>query len=351
MNMDVIAPQDLRFNPPTFDAKDIAKIVDRDYGLCGEWTPLEGERDQNFRLSTQDGRKFVVKVAGPDAAPEVVDFQLQALLYLERNAPQIPVPRIFRTRSGDGLSEIVDGKGVRHDLRIVTYLDGIPHGEGIFPDAQTLQKIGAFQGEVVNALAGFEHKASKHFMPWNLSNGIAVSRSLWAGTTDEVRKLGNPLLDRLRNEVLPQLNSTPSQVIHNDAHPYNLLRPDVSSPEVVGLIDFGDMVYAPVINDLAVMATTFHRPDREDLATVENLLIGFHRVHPLSDAEVSLLWDAITLRVLITILRSDAKLNMATEPDPDVIEERENGYGKLKIICSLDHRTVVELLRAACGYR
>jgi len=118
---------------------------------------------------------------------------------------------------------------------------------------------------------------------------------------------------------------------------------------VVGLIDFGDMVHAPIINELAVTAAAFYRPGKEDLETVENLLIGFHRVHPLTDAQVSLLWDAMTLRVLITLLLSDIKLNMDTDQDPDVVEERMGAYAMLEVICDLDHKLVVERLRAACG--
>jgi hydroxylysine kinase len=199
----------------------------------------------------------------------------------------------------------------------------------------------------VDALVGFEHKASGHFMPWNLSNGIAVSESLWEISTDDVRSLAAPLLPRLRHEVLPKLNACPSQVIHNDAHPYNLLRADTVSQDVAGLIDFGDLVHAPVINDLAVSATSFHRPGIEDLDTVENLLIGFHRSHPLSSEEVSLLWDAMTLRVLITILLSDIKLNIIH--DREVVDERMEACAMLETICRLDHRSVVNRLMAVCG--
>lgn len=350
LNLDKIDPRDLGFNPPLFDPENVAEVLAQEYGIEGELSALVGERDQNFRLDAADGRKFVVKIAGPDENPDVIDFQLQALLYLKKNAPQVPAPRIFRGKTDRCIHHIIDDKGVKHAVRVLTYLDGIPYGEGIFPGAKTLQEIGAFQGSVVNALSGFDHKASKFFMPWNLSNGIAVSKSLWALTTDEVRNLGEPLIGRLRHEVLPKLNSGPSQIIHNDAHSYNLLRPNASSWEIVGLIDFGDMVYAPVINDLAVMATSFHRLDREDLDTVENLLIGFHRVHPLLRSQVSLLWDAITLRTLIMILLSEAKLNMSSDHDPDIIEERMHGIEKLQIIRSLDHTKVVNRLCAACEF-
>jgi len=57
----------------------------------------------------------------------------------------------------------------------------------------------------------------------------------------------------------------------------------------------------------------------------------------------------MTLRVLITILLSDIKLNMVAEADPDVVEERMGAYTFLEIICDLDHNLVVERLRAACG--
>ena len=95
------------------------------------------------------------------------------------------------------------------------------------------------------------------------------------------------------------------------------------------------------------MATSFHRPGVEDLDTMENLLIGFHQKHPLSNTEVSLLWDAMTLRVLITILLSDIKLNMIH--DHEVLEERMEACAMLEIICSLDHSSVVNRFKAVCG--
>ena len=351
MNIDTVTPEDMRFNPPTFGEAEVAERVADEYGLTGEWAPLTGERDQNFRLATDDGRKYVVKIAGPDEDPDIADFHVQALLYLEKGSPQMPVPRIIRTKTNNCLGEIISKRGVKHALRVVTYLDGIPYAEGAFPDAENLQKIGAFQAAAVKAFAGFEHKASRHFMPWNLSNGIAVSRDLWANAADDARALAAPLLPRLRHEVLPKLNASRSQIIHNDGHPYNLLRSNAVSQDVIGLIDFGDMVYAPIINDLAVTASTFQRRDKKNLDIVENLLIGFHRTHPLSDTQVSLLWDAMTLRVLITILLSDIKVNMASENDPDseALEDRRGAYAMLETIRDLDHKSVVDRLRAACG--
>jgi Ser/Thr protein kinase RdoA (MazF antagonist) len=350
VDTDSITPQDMRFNPPTFDEKEVARRIAEQYSLEGQWTSLDGERDQNFLLTEHNGKKCVVKIAGPDEKPDVTNFQVEALLYLEHGNPQIPVPRIIRTQTGDCLSDITDINGVKHAIRLVTYLDGIPYGEGDFPNAENLQKIGAFMGEMVKALKGFNHNASKHFMPWNLSNGIAVSRGLWVDANEDIKLLTAPILDRLRNEVLPSLNSCPSQVIHNDGHPYNLLRADIISQGVVGLIDFGDMVYAPVVNELAVTATTFQRRSANDLGVVENLLTGFHRTHPLSDTEVSLLLDTIILRLIITVLLSDIKLKLDTAQDSYALEDRTEAFKLLVKMNHLDHNSIVNKFRATCGF-
>jgi Ser/Thr protein kinase RdoA (MazF antagonist) len=350
MDVDSISAQDMRFNPPTFPLEEIAPVVAAGFGLQGQWQPLVGERDQNFRLQGQDGQCYVVKIAGPDEDPDVTDFQVQALLHLERHAPDLPVPRLVHTLAGDCLGEIRSAEGISHAVRVVTFLPGMPYADGTFPDAQHLFKVGAFMGGVVNALADFEHRASQHFMPWNLSNGVAVSRDMWAGAEEDARAVAEPLLPRLRSEVLPALNAGPSQVIHNDGHPENLLRADANSQAVSGLIDFGDMVYAPVINELAVTATTFQRVDMTDLSITGQLLAGFHQVHPLSDEEVSLLWDAMTLRLLITVLLSDVKRELEGAADHGALRDRTQALAMLVEINEMDHTAAVDSLRAVCGY-
>lgn len=341
----------MRFNPPEFSVEAIAAVILQAYGLCGRWRPLEGERDQNFRLDVPAGESYVVKVAGPDEDPAVADFQVQALLHLERSCPEIPVPRLVRTLNGEPLCSVTNAAGTPHAVRVVSFLPGIPYGDGVYPDAGHLRQIGAFMGRVVNALTGFEHPASRHFMPWNLANGVAVSRELWAGAEADVSALvPASLLDRLRQDVLPGLNALPSQVIHNDGHNYNLLRASAERQAVVGLIDFGDMVHGPIIDELAVTATSFQRLCRKHLAAVKALLAGFHRAHPLSDAEVSLLWDAITLRLLITVLLSDIKIRLGGRSAADAEGDRAEAMVMLAEVVETDHRVAVNALRAVCGY-
>ena len=60
MNFDEVTPQDMRFNPPTFNVADVSEKVAKAYGLRGKWEPLTGERDQNFYITMAAGRPSVV---------------------------------------------------------------------------------------------------------------------------------------------------------------------------------------------------------------------------------------------------------------------------------------------------
>ena len=58
----------LEARPPDVSAALAAEIARAVFGLEGEATPLEGERDRNFRLDTEGG-SYVLKVGNPaDAA-------------------------------------------------------------------------------------------------------------------------------------------------------------------------------------------------------------------------------------------------------------------------------------------
>lgn len=61
-------------------------------------------------------------------------------------------------------------------------------------------------------------------------------------------------MDRLQAVLQPAMLNIRPQVIHNDAHTGNVLTNDLG--QITGVIDFGDSVCAPIIQDLAVSATS-----------------------------------------------------------------------------------------------
>ena len=67
------------------------------YGLEATATPLHSERDRNFLIALEGEPRYVLRFANPAEQAKVVDFRLSALLYVERHAPHLPVPRVLPT--------------------------------------------------------------------------------------------------------------------------------------------------------------------------------------------------------------------------------------------------------------
>ena len=90
-------------------SEDEAVRIARDlYGLEVRARALPGEYDDNFHLTTADGRAFVLKAMHPARGRGLVDLQCAAFQHLARTAPHLALPRVQPTRSGETLA-IVPG--------------------------------------------------------------------------------------------------------------------------------------------------------------------------------------------------------------------------------------------------
>ena len=77
--------------PPPVISESAATIFLHDnYGVEGALQVLASERDQNFHVAREAGESFVLKIANLAEAPEVTDFQNEALLHIAKIDPVLP---------------------------------------------------------------------------------------------------------------------------------------------------------------------------------------------------------------------------------------------------------------------
>ena len=100
--------------------------------------------------------------------------------------------------------------------------------------------------------------------------------------------------------TVPKLAKLRSQIIHGDIHPYNTLMADGAT--ITGLIDFGDLVHAPLVQDLSNAVADFLFPGRDHAATIYEMVRGYAGLAPLEEAETEVLLDMIEVRLLMTPL-------------------------------------------------
>ncbi len=109
-------------DPPSIATDVVADAVAGQFGLFGDYTQLVSERDQNFRLTTTDDKRYVVKITSLAQEPVVTDFQIAALLHLEKCGVG-GVPKIIHTLAGSDRGMVQTNNASDVCLRVVTWID------------------------------------------------------------------------------------------------------------------------------------------------------------------------------------------------------------------------------------
>jgi hydroxylysine kinase len=280
--------------PPGLDEATVLAALASDYGLDGHLDPLVSERDQNFRLDCPDGKRYVVKIANAEEPRQTTDLQIKALLHLESTGCTVPVPRIIRTGLGAAATEVGDE---RHVLRVVSFLPGRP-AECVGVNAALAFELGRCLATLDAALADFSHPGESQLLMWDMQRAMQLRGVLAHIEDPELRGMVDRCLDDFEQRALPALPGLRHQVIHNDLNPGNVLVADTGHRSVTGIIDFGDMLRAPLIVDAAI-AAAYLRDD--DLGGIRALFRGFESLTALESEEAALVYDLVRTRLATTL--------------------------------------------------
>lgn len=270
------------------------------FGLKTVAKPLTGERDSNFQLVAADGPGYVLKVIHPAEDENVTDFQSKVLLHITAADPTLATPQLIKTTDGLIHGTWRRGGEALRRVRCLTYLPGRPLHLAPKTAAQR-RNLGDFLGRLDRALQGFSHPAQNHDLIWDMKRSPRLLPMLDELPDPDRRALPVWALEQFRDRVLPHLDELRCQVIHNDFNPHNVLADSANGDVISGIIDFGDMVYGPMIQDLATAAAYQVTPDGHPLQGPLDMIAAFHAVLPLSPLEIELLPVMLATRLAMTI--------------------------------------------------
>ena len=271
----------------SFNVEAAIAIADKHFGISGTAQPLPSERDQNFLLTNRDGAKFVLKIANAQEDPGFLDAQNLVLKHLA--AKQIEFSqRLVPASSGEEMIAVNN-----HLVRVVTYLDGVPLAEIESQPSDLLRDLGRKLGRLDQAMTDFDHPAVHRVFHWDLASGNRVIDE--SGHLIEDSQL-RELVYKCRFEVRTELRRS---VIHGDANDYNVL----VHPErmIVGVIDFGDMVYSYTAGNLAIAIAYAVLGKPDPAAAAKEMVEGYTSEFPLLDHEVEVLWPLVLLRLGMSV--------------------------------------------------
>jgi Ser/Thr protein kinase RdoA (MazF antagonist) len=284
---------------PRLVRADAETLVLRHFGVAGTAVELGGERTQNFRIRVPDGAGFALKVSAPGEDAGDVALENAALRHIERNAPEIVVPRVVSAL--DGGSSVYLGPHDGRHLRLLSYLPGTPLATTGAPSASLRRAIGGAVAHLDAALKGFDHPlSSQRDLIWDVKN-IARIKPFFDLIDPAHRPLAERMLQRFETMAAPHLAEVPMQAVHSDMNGQNILVDPAAGDSTVAFLDFGDLVHAPRIVDLAGAALLPLGRSAGDLDAVADVVAAYHRATPLGQREIDLLPEFMIARCVMNV--------------------------------------------------
>ncbi len=349
MPTDISLLDSLTVAPPDISVEEIAEIAETQFDLDGPIKLLGGERDRNFLVSNAQG-DTLIKVANTSEDDALLEMQCQALEHIERYAPDLPVPRLIRTEQGDAWATVIIASGESLRVRAFTYLPGIPVDHAPM-DSGLMKNLGRMVARLDHALRGFFHPSCGHTIAWDVQRLDQMEDLLVHVVDPDEKTLIQKTIIAFKRDIKPKLGNFRAQAIHNDVSFHNTVVDPENPTHVTGIFDFGDMVYGPLIQDLANAAVEIPVGSRDALARSAEIVAGFHEITPLEDDEIAALPGMFAARLaqcLILESWSDAKLTWTDDRDHldgwrskcvmTLTEIHKTGFDELEI-----------QLRAVCG--
>jgi Ser/Thr protein kinase RdoA (MazF antagonist) len=325
---------------PRFGASDASDVA-RQFGVEGSILALPSERDQNFLITGADGGKFVLKIANLDDAPELLDFQNQAMRHVARALTDCRVQNVVPSLQGSDLTTIRNPiTGALHSVRMLTWIDGEMLANTTVRARSLFESIGATMAKIDAALCPFTHPAMRRVLQWDLRLASMARENAPLLSPDRRARVERIFLQWDEIDWAALRNS----VIHGDANDYNLL---VGAGRMVGLLDFGDIVHTATVCDLAIALAYTMLNAKHPLAVAAQVIGGYHRCYPLTEAEQQVLFPLILSRLAMSVCYSAH--NRARNPDdPYQVVTEATAWELLDKLELCAPQEALTLIRASC---
>jgi 4-aminobutyrate aminotransferase-like enzyme/Ser/Thr protein kinase RdoA (MazF antagonist) len=332
---------------PSFSCPSAEAIALEHFGLRASADTLPSDRDQNFRLTLDDGSSCVLKIANAGTPADRVAFENQVTTIAARAIAPVAVPEPLQSLTGDLVVAIHDASSDRSfHARLVQWVGGKPLGLFRPHTTRLFHEIGSVLGSLSDALRPVEETATLPSFDWNLLDALDVIEAHQDFLLDDDRReLVDGHVARFISRTRLALADLPHQLVYNDGNDYNLLCSvgGEAQPTITGIIDFGDVATSYRIADVAITSAYGMLDKPDPVAAAASVLAGFHTTCPVTEPEVDALFDLICMRLCVSVAISRCTLRAACgfEPWPRSIAVQswlQSNSDELGPVCDVDLR-------------
>jgi len=323
----------------------VIQIIQEHFKLeAPEINKLNGYDNVNYLVKNYSDKYVFKTYPYQEELLAILRAETEVLRYLQPDGEnQYPTPVPFSDGSYTKVME-VDGKPTI--CRMLSYLEGQFLGE-TQPTPELIRSLGAFLARTdlrLQSLVNYTLKARQ--WEWDLQY-LHLNENYLDDIPDAHRRnVVRYFMQQFQENVAPALPELRQQIIHNDANEWNIL---VADEQVSGIIDFGDLTYSPLINEVAIATTYVGYNQENPLEWILPLLEGYHEVLPLEEKEIQLLYYLIAARLCISVC--NAAYARKTNPDNDYATvSEESAWRTLLKWLTINPIGAENLFRKAVGF-
>ena len=328
-----------------FSEQQVVELVKEYYNIDVKAKRLNGYDEQNFLIHDKHGKKFVFKIANDEHGYYLLDAQVAVDNHLASTSLSSYFQKYINGINGLAITSIQEN-GKNFYLRILTYIEGDFWVSIQSPSPDLLLNLGLFVGEMDTSLLNFYHPALNRYYEWDLKQTLDARKNLHFIKSHENRRIANYFLLQFEMEVLPCLSSLRQSVVNNDINDYNILTND---KEVIGLIDFGDIIITQTVNNLAITCAYAILNQANPIEAAAHIVSGYHQKNPLTEKEIELLYYLIAARLCISVTKSAYNASLATANEHHFLSEK-SAWIVLNQLIKINPIKAHQTFRLACGF-
>jgi Ser/Thr protein kinase RdoA (MazF antagonist) len=260
---------------------------------------LWGYDNLNYLIKTND-KQYVFKIYLKSADTlALVKAQNEALLFLQSFKNNMyPKPIKFKD---DSLVKILEIEGKERICRMLSFLEGELLGD-VKPTKTLFKSLGNFVAELDVKLQSFNNLTIKsRKWEWDIQYLHLNKKYIKDIPSAKDRSIINYFFQQFEENVLPVLPELRKAIIHNDANEWNVL---VNNGKVTGIIDFDDLSYTPIINELAITIAYACLYVDDPLEMASTIIESYHNVLALEEKEIAVLYYLIAARLCMSTCNS-----------------------------------------------
>jgi len=276
------------------------KYIQQNYGFDNvELRKLGGYDNSNYLVKT-GSKKYICKTYPYTSELfDILKAENDTLLFLLKKVKRI-YPEPIQNIHGSYIRK-TDINNSKIILRLLSYLDGesfvhIKHSKTLF------ESLGAFLAQMDLDLQRYNNNEIKERQnKWDNQYYYLNKKYIHDISNPSNRKIVKYFFQQYEENGLPLTRNFRRSIIHNDANEYNVL---VKNNKVSGIIDFEDLAYSPLINELAVAIPYAILGKENPIDWAASILKGYHKILPLQKEEIDVLYYLITARLCISVCNS-----------------------------------------------